>query len=1445
MANPFIELNRRFEEYQAVDTPENLAQHSYMRALLGHEGGKTWDELLRHRLVVVLGEPGSGKTEELKAQQVRQSSNSFFLELNRLVKEEMDVILDDDANLRFAQWKKGGGEATFFLDAVDESKIERNEDFYTALDRVKKAVGSALARSKFVISSRISEWRPETDREGVLQRLGIDQVRNKLEETGRFPIGRGSRKNSIAQQHEEETSETPAIFVVTLLPLTPSQVECYACAKGMKTPQEFIAALEMNNAWAFTTRPLDVEFLYAYWNNEGHLGNLTDLSEYMISKLLTEVPNREKQDALTLEKAREGAEFLAAAVIFCRKLKFRVSDVSDIAGENLLSPVDVLPEDWLAKERHALMDRALFDAASRGAMSFHHRHLSDYLAAAWIARLMNNSQCGLESLEGLLFSSVNGQCVMRPSRKPVAVWLITEGTEPWRARLAEWILESCPEIHLTHGDPAALPLEYRRRVLSKLIERYQGRNRVHLSMDQSALARFANAGLANDISLYLRDKTIAEDLRTDLLLVVRAGKLVACIPAALEMFSDLTTSDNFRSYVATVIRDIGDEDHRRQLAQLWPALSDISNRLLASLCEALFPQAVGADGLLVMLRRSGDVPPHSIDLPYYLEALLRQNLNVSSAQEVLGGILKLLETPPLSTEQGLSQQYLWTSSLIPVCLQRVLEEQSLTGEAQELVVLSIFMLERIGQHGESYRTTSYKGDDPSFQQLLSIHSELRRKIFWARVAKYRRKNGREPSKFEVDGYGTVVSLIPEDMSWLLTDVEENLPIADRRLALDIAASKLWSERQSLWVSMWKLLRHAKGNSELTAACFRHTRIRLKAPFMGVWYRHFQHKLLEKYWWNARVRHIEKFRVKIKDLWWLWRHLGDLRKGLHPYTLAHFAHDAGRDSGSQYGGSNWEKVEKEWGKTISDAAKLGCVVGWRQFSPLLLHEKQERNLVDNRLFVGLTGLQTLWKEGLLNFESLSDEEVDLLVRYACNELNGFPEWFPPLICARQNAAAKTLEVVVAGEWDYPTEMEHVHDVVAKLAWMPEPTEMLARVVLRRLLVGDPLNPRMLEYALAVIVRASKNAVAVLLDVAKARVAAYTPEQPQWLSWMNIWLQLDAMTALDYLESVLPESSDKADELIIRLCGVMYGRHDEQRQISNPSYLKPMALARLIPLVHRYVREAEDIDRSGGGVYSPGPRDHAQRFRSRLLEILGASKEQCADEALRALLDVAVLSQSRDWILHLLDERKYLLADDAPWQPQDVRVFAKEFFSEPRSDYQLFRLVVRRLRDIQNHVEYSENSANRLWVRKGDQEEKFRGGLLDRLSEQSLNWFNVVQEKEVDLKQRPDLSVECSGLNPLPIEVKLADSWTISVLLERLENQLIGQYLRPAHIRFGVYVLGNADPKKHWKVPGTNELIGFAELVALIQKRAAELQFERRADVDGIEVIGIDFSDPKAR
>jgi hypothetical protein len=454
-----------------------------------------------------------------------------------------------------------------------------------------------------------------------------------------------------------------------------------------------------------------------------------------------------------------------------------------------------------------------------------------------------------------------------------------------------------------------------------------------------------------------------------------------------------------------------------------------------------------------------------------------------------------------------------------------------------------------------------------------------------------------------------------------------------------------------------------------------------------------------------------------------------------------------------------------------------VNAWPHFVPQFPHESANRNSTDRRVIVGLIGLQTLWKDGKLDFTAFSAQDVERAIRYACNELNGLPEWFFKLASERRTEVEQALSAPIAAEFAYSGELEHVHDVVAKLGAVPIPTEAVNTALLSALNAADPANAIVLEQAFSALRRGGDVVIASLRRLAPTRVAMRGVQQPFWNIWMATWMEVDAIPAMTYLQAKLKdESAENADDAMERLCARLRGQPHISQGFGSPSYQTPASLATLIPLVYAYVRPANDIDRLHGGVYSPTARDNAQDFRDRLWEALRSEENRDADDVLRSFLDDGRLAERRDWVLSILDERQGKLADPEAWHPGDVRTFAKIFHHEPRSDYQMFGLVSRILRNFKLEVENSESATNRGLVREGDREWQFQGVLENKLMERSLRWFSVTKESEVDLGQRPDLRVERPGLNALPVEVKLAnlEHWTIASLLERLENQLVDQY-----------------------------------------------------------------------
>jgi len=141
-----------------------------------------------------------------------------------------------------------------------------------------------------------------------------------------------------------------------------------------------------------------------------------------------------------------------------------------------------------------------------------------------------------------------------------------------------------------------------------------------------------------------------------------------------------------------------------------------------------------------------------------------------------------------------------------------------------------------------------------------------------------------------------------------------------------------------------------------------------------------------------------------------------------------------------------------------------------------------------------------------------------------------------------------------------------------------------------------------------------------------------------------------------------------------------------------------------------------------------------------------------------------------------------------------------------------------------------------LRKGDPEIQLRRWLQRRLNERSQR-CTIPQEEEIDRREKPDLRFENPKTNPISIEVKWADSWTLPVLLERLENQLVGQYLRAHNSRFGIFLLGFIGQQQYWDEPNTGKRITFPEVVEIVKQRALSLM-QTNPKIVGLEVVSID-------
>jgi len=1425
-SSDFIELDRRFRELKADAKPEDAALESYTREIFGRDHGLGWEELLPRRLVVVLGEPGSGKTWEFR-QRAKTLSEAgqfgFFIRLDELANEPLARILDVQRHREFHYWRQGDGTAALFLDSVDEAKFHKIADFYTALDRLRSALGgNGLQRAKIFLSSRISEWHPETDLHELLFR---------------FPSPERSRKsNAPGFKAPADQPGQSDVLVVQIEPLDVTRVQRFARERGIPNSDRFLEALDQNHAWELVRRPPDVIELATYWSEKGRLGSLSELIEYDVGSKL-KPPSRDRSDPLSPERARDGAETLAAATIFCKQFCFKVPDQAFL-GTNALDAQNCLPADWLKNESQALLHRPLFDGASYGRIRFHHRRVAEYLAGKWLARRMDQG-CPSTELGELLFEFNNGQPVIRLTLEPVTAWLCC-GNERWNDEVRRWVLKSAPEIHLQCGDPGCLPVDYKRDVLYALVQLHGGKRFARIGSTADSLKRFAGPELAGTISTIICDRSIGIDVRAEMIQTVRYGRLEGCLGSLLTVIANPEEPDDLKCYAAGAIRDMGDENSRKRLAEIAEQMPRLSNQLSSRICEALYPNTIDPKQLVAMLRKTESQHRSSIGLPFYLRSHLQKVATPKASGGLLAELLALAQCPPYRVNDEnapISAQFDWVGEVIPVVLLVLLDQAALGAREVELAAAALQFLGLLREAVRDFR-------DDELQKLNAAtipNPAVRQAYFWRLVDAWRATQRREPTRFfQIFDHYETVRQTPEDLEWLIEDIQRRPQVKDRELALRFAVDLL-GDSGAKCRTLMRISRSVK-DPALKIIFRKSTANWLWIWVQRIWYRRHGHKFLWGWWWKQRFNHITQFCNWLREQWSLHRHCNRLASGEFTDWLADLVREAEHPiDPSRWAPGNWNGLRKKRGRRITHAVKGGCKRAWRQFRPLLPHEKTEPSKTDVRVIVGLAGLQAGVIDEDLEFSELSEDEARLAARYAISELNGFPAWFTDLARVHQKAIQHVLCDCVQGEWSFAADRQEVHEVMYHLVWHADDLVPLVQdFVLELLRAGDPSNRLIMEVGLTMLLKQKQPPALALAEIAESRVKSSSLDEHGFALWLAVWLQTDAQSALKVMQDEIPRRRNAGD-IMIKLCAILNSHHPERSPVmANPSYINPASLRSLIPLVFKYVKPSEDIDRSGTGVFTPQARDHAQRFRSGLLERLTKSEKPEATAILRDLAGEPALLGCRAWILHEIEEREHAQADLRPWKSEDIRSFATEHEIQPRTDSDLFRITRKRLGEIKLDVEQSDNSL-RDELRLGDLESHLRRWVARKLNERSRKRYTVPQEEEIDQRERPDLRVENPNTDPVSIEVKWADNWSLSEVLERLENQLIGQYLRAHNSRFGVYLLGMIGKKQNWKDPDSGENLSFDRVVQIVSAQAATL-VAARTDVKEIAVISIDFREP---
>ena len=172
---------------------------------------------------------------------------------------------------------------------------------------------------------------------------------------------------------------------------------------------------------------------------------------------------------------------------------------------------------------------------------------------------------------------------------------------------------------------------------------------------------------------------------------------------------------------------------------------------------------------------------------------------------------------------------------------------------------------------------------------------------------------------------------------------------------------------------------------------------------------------------------------------------------------------------------------------------------------------------------------------------------------------------------------------------------------------------------------------------------------------AQMVKSTALNEQRPHWYALWAGTDPAAAIISLEVLLEglspgDASAFAQQFILGLLGDVHGTGTRSGAYRNAQYLK-----RLYILMHRHIRAAEDIDRSGKGAYSPTLRDNAQHARDRLFNMLVEVPGAETYAAMKALEQDHPEPAYRRWMAVRARQRATRDADEPLWSTEQVRDF----------------------------------------------------------------------------------------------------------------------------------------------------------------------------------------------
>lgn len=574
--------------------------------------------------------------------------------------------------------------------------------------------------------------------------------------------------------------------------------------------------------------------------------------------------------------------------------------------------------------------------------------------------------------------------------------------------------------------------------------------------------------------------------------------------------------------------------------------------------------------------------------------------------------------------------------------------------------------------------------------------------------------------------------------------------------------------------------------------------------------------------------------------------------------------------TRYGECNFSAFEMAAGPALASAARAGLSAIWRKRAPKF--DEAERNTTYSVTIAGLQGLHLDFGDGT-KLPALSDAQVKQALYYGRFEMNGYPKWFWPVVCAHEAAALEEFHKVLAAADAGTVSADQADALIRHLPDAPPAVQSGLGGAAWTFATGAvSVDSFALEGALACAVGDGGNIDQNTFEhevwsrisaafrvptpispgsddqMARSAIESRIHEVTQLRSNAVVWglfCLLHYPAAFGARWERWRASEQRAAEEFMFDLAVYIGedRLHRLRAAAERGIQGLKALSALYECIVTVVRESEDVSHEDGRAYHVGARDNAQRLRDSLLPAISSVKSQAAYEVLDELRRNAT-GANGPYIRRLQFQMREEEAYVAPVGQIDYNKFERDF-APPMTSYTQFAQAVHNdLLKVKRDIEHGEFSLRRFFSLvvmehiKTDTEglaleEDFQALLGSELNHASGGRYGVTLEPILPAATRRDVLCQVGHMRAT-VELKMSGRWTVADYLISLAEQLKGQYMQASNSKIGFFVVV-LQRHRQWDNP-TGGKLDFAGLILLIEAKALEMQAADPALF--LRIIGVD-------